>query len=57
MNRSDLCPVCGKQLRWSPPDKNGFIAGYYYCTRCKYNRKEGDARNVWNCRMRKGKRG
>lgn len=57
MNRSDICPSCGKQLRWSPPDGMGFGSGFYYCTRCKYKRYEGCAQNLWRMTVRKGKRG
>ena len=59
MNRSDICPSCGKQLRWSPPETVGIggIAGYYYCPRCKYKRYEGSDPNPFSLRKRKGKRG
>ena len=57
MNRSDICPSCKKQLRWSPPDRMGFDAGFYYCPKCKYKRYEGFERRPWNMRVRKGKRG
>lgn len=57
MNRSDICPSCQKQLRWSPPDRMGFDPGFYYCPKCKYKRYEGFERRPWNMRVRKGKRG
>lgn len=59
MNRSDICPSCGKQLRWSPPNCDTLYgqSGFYYCSRCKYKRYEGSDPNQFSLRKRKGKRG
>ena len=57
MNRSDVCPSCGKALRWYPPEGTFNNPGCWVCPRCKYKRAEGSVPNIWKTRVRKRKRG
>ena len=47
MKMNDVCPNCGKRLRWYPPDIFGIGCGAWKCTKCGYKRNEGSATNPW----------
>ena len=51
MKRNDVCPNCGKYLKWYPPDMFG--GGTWKCTKCGYKRHEGAAINPWKFGRRK----
>lgn len=45
VKRVDICPSCGRQLRWEPPtfDK----PAKWVCPCCHYRRWEGEQKNFW----------
>lgn len=45
MRRNDICPVCGKELRWIEPTES--MEGQWKCPRCKYKRHEGAPKADW----------
>ncbi len=57
MKRSDVCPSCGKSLRYEPPDSFGMGCGSWACPRCKYRRPEGSPRNPYRFLKRKKRKG
>lgn len=56
MKRTDVCPSCGKALQWEPPDEYGMCCGSWVCSRCKYRRPEGSAKNPLGFMKRKKRR-